>query len=274
MKHPLFECLGDAYPHHLEERYDRILTRIEELWESPAIDDYFSDLLIDKRGGRQGFPREVLNDILRLREFCESERLREAETREDAIEQLAAMGYSMTNQDFWRAVLAGDKELVDLYVRATFNIHQPDEHGNTPMMAALKRGYTVVALILLKAGADVNAADKLGLTPLLVACGKTSAGFRSVTEALIHKGAYINVRDRLGNTPFLLAVSGDMLDIAELLAERGADMSVVNRRGESAEAALAARSDPRKARIYLDELRRRASRKASPQTPTAPTSVA
>ena len=55
MKHPRFESLGDQYPHSLENRFDRILTKIDELWDRPEIEDYFSDLIIDNRGGRQGF---------------------------------------------------------------------------------------------------------------------------------------------------------------------------------------------------------------------------
>lgn len=244
MKHPLFEDMGDDYPRHLEEQFDRILTRIEQLWDLPELDDYFSDLLIDKRGGRQGFPKEVLNDILRVRAFRESESLSAAERTEDARRELARRGLMLERADFFRALDAGDIELIDLYVRARFNIHIADERGATPMLAALKRGYTVIAGILLKAGSDVNAPDRLGLTPLLVACGKASEGYRNITEILIRKGARINVRDPLGNTPFLLAVSGGMLDIAALLLERGADPKAVNRKGENAYMLAQGHADP------------------------------
>ena len=37
-----------------------------------------AELLV--RGGRQGFPKDVLNDILILRDFRETERFREAES--------------------------------------------------------------------------------------------------------------------------------------------------------------------------------------------------
>lgn len=30
MKHPFFAHLGDGYPRHLEARFDRILTKIEQ----------------------------------------------------------------------------------------------------------------------------------------------------------------------------------------------------------------------------------------------------
>lgn len=238
MKHPLFAVLGDEYPHSLEQQFDRILTKVEQLWDTPEIDDYFSDLIIDKRGGRQGFPREVLNDILRLKYLRESESLGVGERIEYAIYQLAQRGHALTEADFFKALEAGSQELIDLYVRANFNIRIVDQWGATPMLAALKRGHTVTAAILLNAGSDVNARDRLGLTPLLVACGKPSIGFRTITESLIRKGADINVRDPLGNTPLILAISGGMFDIAAMLLERGADLAPVNRKGESAQSLL------------------------------------
>jgi uncharacterized protein len=234
MKHPLFASLGDEYPHSLEQQFDRILIKIEQLWDTPEIDDYFSDLIIDKRGGRKGFPQEVLNDIVRLRSFRESETLGQAERIEYAIYQLRERGYGLSNADFFKALEMGSQELIDLYVRSNFNIHIHDEWGATPMLAALKRGHTVTAGILLNAGSDVNARDRLGLAPILVACGKPSIGFRTITESLIRKGADINVRDPLGNTPLILAISGGMFDIAEMLLERGAEVAPTNRKGHSA----------------------------------------
>lgn len=234
MKHPLFDLMGDDYPIHLEQQFDRILSKIESLWDTPDIHDYFSDLLIDKRGGRQGFPQEVLNEIIRLREFRELETLRQAETKEDAIDALNEMGITLNRNNYLHALHKGDREVVDLFVRANFNVQSPDEDGTPPILVALKKGYTVVAQILLKAGADVNGKDRLGLTPLLVACGKPTIGYRAIAEALVMKGAFINIRDRLGYTPLLLALSGGTVEVAELLIERGADLAARTRDGQTA----------------------------------------
>ena len=56
----------DQYPHRLEQHYPRILDKIAPLWGEPELDTYFESLLIDQRGNRQGFPREVMTEILRL----------------------------------------------------------------------------------------------------------------------------------------------------------------------------------------------------------------
>lgn len=233
MKHPTFSALGNAYPRHLEEQYDRILTKLEELWESPEIHDYFSDLLIDKRGGRQGFPKEVLNEIIALREFLEFETFRKAERKEDAIRELEVRGIALSRQNFLDALRRGDQDVMDLFVRANFNVNVVDADGCPALLYALKKGYTIVAKILLQGGADPNTRDKLGLSPLLLACGKPTYGYKAIAEMLVDKGAMINIRDALGFTPLLLSLSGGTIEVARLLIERGADVNAVDRKGVS-----------------------------------------
>jgi tankyrase len=233
VKYPLFAAMGEGYPHALEERYDRVLAEIERLWDSSAIDDYFSDLLLDKRGGRKGFPADVLADIVRLSRYHEMFALKQAERREDAKAELARRGIEANTERFLDAVDTGDKELLDLLLRAGVNIHVKLKDGTPPIILAIIKGYTVVANMLLKAGVEVNDRDRRGLTPLLLTCGKPVEGYKILAEALIKKGAVVNVRDSLGNTPLLLALSGGSADIAELLIERGADIFVSTRSGES-----------------------------------------
>lgn len=53
-------------------RYPRIANRLAVCWADPVLTDLvLDDLLIDRRGGRQGFPAAVLADLLMLRELHE-----------------------------------------------------------------------------------------------------------------------------------------------------------------------------------------------------------
>ncbi len=253
MKHPLFESLGEKYPYHLEEKFDRILIKIEQLWDTPQIDDYFSDLIIDKRGGRQGFPKEVMEDIIRLSEFREAETMRAEQRKQAAITELKRRGIGQTETQFLQAVAKGDQALVDLFLRVGINIHAVDENDAPPVITALKKGYTVIARMLLKAGADVDTADKMGLTPLLLACGKNTQGFKGIAELLIQKGANVNVRDPLGSTPLLLALSGGTEDIAEMLIEHGANIAIRTRNGASALALAQKAGNDYIAQLLLDK---------------------
>ena len=234
MRHPIFRDLGHNYPIHLEDHFDRILTNIEKLWGKPELDDYFTDLIIDKRGGRKGFSGEVMRDIMFLYDYHESQKLREAERQIDAIRELERRGIPLDKESFLQAVNEGNFEIVDLFVRANFNIHSEDDQGTPALIIALKKGYTIIGRILINAGADINASDRRGMTPLLLTCGKFSSGNKEIAEMLIRKGANINARDLVGFTPLLLSVSGGASGITELLIEKGADLNAVTKTGKNA----------------------------------------
>ncbi len=234
MKYSLFESLGDEYPTALERQYDRIINKIVELWDTPEIDDYFTSLIIDTRGGRQGFAADVFKDIHTLYKFRELERLRKAKDRRDAIRELKLCDVEFRPGAFLKAIQNGDQRLVDLFVRAGMNVHTQDETGCPAIMIALKEGYTVIANILLTAGANPNAHDALGFTPLLMACGKAAKGYKGIAEKLIRLGADVNACDRLGWTPLMLAISGGAAEVAELLLEHGANPGLRTRKGENA----------------------------------------
>jgi ankyrin repeat protein len=234
MKYSLFEPLGDDYPAALEQRYERILEKIVELWDEPEIDDYFTSLIIDTRGGRGGFEADVFNEIHQLRKFRESERLRKVEDKYEAVCELKKRGIEFTVETFLQTVYDGDQSLVDLFVRGGINIHVPDELGNSAIVIALKKGYTVIANILLIAGADPNAHDGHGFTPLLLACGKDTKGYKEIATKLIRLGADVNARDPLGWTPLLLALSAGTVEVMELLLKHGANPLARTRKGENA----------------------------------------
>jgi hypothetical protein len=64
---------AQALPRHaradnLVRLYARIANKLALLWPDPeACSAYFDDLLIDRRGGRKGFPPEVGKELVALR---------------------------------------------------------------------------------------------------------------------------------------------------------------------------------------------------------------
>jgi hypothetical protein len=55
----------------LAERFPHVLNRLGEAWETPtAVLESIGELLVDRRGGRMGFPPEALNAILAVRRHC------------------------------------------------------------------------------------------------------------------------------------------------------------------------------------------------------------
>jgi len=102
---------------------------------------------------------------------------------------------------------------------------------NEPLISAAERGDTATALRLIANGADVDAQDSRGRTPVLAA---TRANRIETVGALISAGADINIRDDLKDNPFLYAGAQGLLDILRLLIAAGADTRITNRFGGTA----------------------------------------
>jgi hypothetical protein len=60
----------EVRPLELLKRFPRIANMLAQAWSDPAAyREYMFDLLIDRRGGRQGFPQDVRSELLRLRTY-------------------------------------------------------------------------------------------------------------------------------------------------------------------------------------------------------------
>ena len=60
------------YPHQTEAKYPHIVKKISILWGTIGMSRYFNEILFDDRGGRGGFPAEVMTELFSLSNFHES----------------------------------------------------------------------------------------------------------------------------------------------------------------------------------------------------------
>jgi uncharacterized protein len=75
MNERLAQMLGDdggLYPHQAEAKYPRIVQRISNLWGTAGMSRYFTEILFDDRGDREGFPPEVMLELFALSNYHES----------------------------------------------------------------------------------------------------------------------------------------------------------------------------------------------------------
>ncbi|MDQ7839347.1 MAG: ankyrin repeat domain-containing protein [Thermodesulfobacteriota bacterium] len=80
-------------------------------------------------------------------------------------------------------------------------------------------------------GADVNAKNEYGDTPLCIASSGGHKGSKEIVELLISCGAKVYVKGYWGGTPLHNAISNGNKEIVELLISNGADVNAKDKNG-------------------------------------------
>ena len=146
---------------------------------------------------------------------------------------LPSMGLAkMSDADFISLCKEGSPSEVQAAIKAGANVNARDEAGWTPLQrAAFKNPNPKVITILLKAGADVNARDEDGLTPLHLAAVANSN--TEVITALLEAGADVNSRAEYGSTPLHWAAGKNPNpEVITTLLKAGADPKAKNDSGK------------------------------------------
>jgi uncharacterized protein len=94
--------------------------------------------------------------------------------------------------------------------------------GSTALMLAIDRNDVDGATRLVRAHADVNAANEYGATALWIAA---AGGNVQVAKLLLDARANPNAKLLSGETPLMTAVDNGHADVAKLLLDRGADVN-------------------------------------------------
>jgi ankyrin repeat protein/mono/diheme cytochrome c family protein len=165
-----------------------------------------------------------------------------------ACSSLLASGPAPAGQNLFHAIRAGDRAAVGSLLKSGADVQARDELGNTPLLAAALNADAAVFELLLQAGADLNTTNQAGATPLMRA-----ATFEDKARRLVEKGADIKPRSRLGNTALILAARkfGNSRTV-RLLLDRGADPNAKNVFGATALMAAASAGDAETVRALLD----------------------
>lgn len=90
---------------------------------------------------------------------------------------------------------------------------------------AVEKGDTKKAQELINKGANINAKDSFGTTPLLWAISNKQT---EAVNLLVKKGANVKAKDLMGMTSLHWAAATDNLLVAKLLIGKGADVKAKN----------------------------------------------
>jgi len=140
------------------------------------------------------------------------------------------------SQELLEAVAAGDPDRVRALLAAGADANARDDAGDTPLLRAAHAGNLALVRMLLAAGADANAADALGWTALMKAAynADLDRGFPDVVQALIGAGANVEAQIGYGIRPLMLAAGYGETEVVRALLDAGADVLARNDGGLTA----------------------------------------
>lgn len=221
----ILQNMPERYPFALEQKYERVLNKISDLWDAQEIDDYFADLLMDKRGNRQGFPQDVAQEIVILNKTHEMLK-QQAEAaandpwaQDEAKKRLREQGISFQAQYFMTTLERGDQATAELFIKGGINVNHVGENGWTPLMIATFNGNENIAKLLIEKGANIHIQDNAGYAPIHWAAFN---GFREVTAILLQRGVNPDTANRYGWTPLMQAAARGHAEIVQMLLNKGA----------------------------------------------------
>ena len=139
----------------------------------------------------------------------------------------------------WPAVANGRVKTVRLLLELGADFKTPDCEGDTVLMLACRNGedederFTTIVHLLLDLGAEVNTCDNEGWTALTWA---SAVGHITIARLLVERGAGLNpIATYYGTTPLIRAVQIKSRELVKLLVEHGADVTLRDREGKTAQ---------------------------------------
>jgi ankyrin repeat protein len=126
------------------------------------------------------------------------------------------------------AVRAGDRAAVQSAIEAGADVNEADAWG-TPLDIAVSKGSDEIVQLLIDAGADIEGATSLGAGgehPLHLTAARVALA--NTARLLIARGAQLNARDARGRTPLITAVLANNIEVANVLLGAGADLEAAD----------------------------------------------
>ena len=157
------------------------------------------------------------------------------------IAQSRSSARSGTQTECWRsgrplssdppAAENGHLECVKVLLEKGADVDAVNKYGRTPLHVAAFQGHLESVKLLLAANANPNAADKYGITPLHATAFK---GHVEIVKMLLAAGANVNAAKEDGWTPLLVAAHNGHVECVMMLIGSGANPFVKDEEGDTA----------------------------------------
>jgi hypothetical protein len=130
-----------------------------------------------------------------------------------------------------QAILRKKPDVAVLLLQAGADVNAPDSAQRTPLHMAVERADAALVKILLDHHARLTSRDRTGWTPLHHAAAKNLV---AIARLLLDAGADPNYPSELGGTPLHEAAAGAGAEMIQLLLDRGTDPSIRSKPGVTA----------------------------------------
>jgi peptidoglycan/LPS O-acetylase OafA/YrhL len=173
-----------------------------------VMSGYFSAMLLQKRGRgsliKHRFHRVFLPLLVGMFTIVPLTIGVSTLAMASAARKAGGAGPAAGTSNIWAAARAGDLGAIERHLASGVAVDAQDpQRGGTSLMWAACAGQAEAIELLIKRGADPNAAGQDGGTALH---GAAFLGHEKAVEALIRRGAKVNAANKRGNTPLDTAV--------------------------------------------------------------------
>lgn len=134
---------------------------------------------------------------------------------------------------FFSGCMSGNTSIVKSFIAKygdELSVTAVNKYGETALHIAVIGGQTGIARILLDSGANVNAKDHNGWTPLFFSGKRPN---KDLVELLIQHGAQVNISSNSGWTPVHALAVSDNSELIRLLAKNGGKVNVGDNDGNT-----------------------------------------
>ncbi|MFM1652048.1 ankyrin repeat domain-containing protein [Brevibacillus sp. B_LB10_24] len=143
--------------------------------------------------------------------------------------------YNGVAMNIHEAAAVGDLEIVERHLETAPELLDSFSHdGWTPLHLAAHFGNALIARHLLSCGADVNIRSRNSLNNIPLHAAVAGKSPYKLAELLLASGAEVNAKQQGGYTPLHEAVINEDRQTAGLLMGHGADPRLANDKGETA----------------------------------------